>query len=135
MARVVFRKVDGWNVIPDNPDVPREWRGQPIAFMASDFCSFYLSIRIMLSTRTSARIPTEQFVSIRFRYDNSKLNFIFRQLKRVPDPHLCAVAAATHIISQAYSRQLLDPQFEPLGLSWGKMDNTSPFVVTMWPVF
>lgn len=25
-------KPDAWNVIPDNPDVPREWRSRPIAF-------------------------------------------------------------------------------------------------------
>jgi hypothetical protein len=44
-------KANGWNVIPDNPDVPREWRGLPIAFMVSDFQFFFQKTGFCLHTR------------------------------------------------------------------------------------
>jgi hypothetical protein len=113
-------KADGWNVIPDNPDVPREWRGQPIAFLASDF-KFYSANKILLSHSEVCADPMRAvYVSVRFRYDKSKFNFIYRQFKRVRHSHLCAVAAAVRIIRRAYTAKLLDPQTEPLGMFRGR---------------
>jgi hypothetical protein len=75
-------KADSWNVIPDNPDVPHEWRGQPIAFLASDF-KFYSSAKILLSHHDVCADPQRAaYVSVRFRYDKSKFNFIYRQFRR-----------------------------------------------------
>jgi hypothetical protein len=109
-------KADGWNVIPDNSDVPREWRGLPIAFMVSDF-QFFSEDRILLAHEDVCEKPLRAvYVSVRFRYDKSKFNFIYRQFKRVHGIHLCAVAAAIRIIRRAYLGRLLNPLTDPVGL-------------------
>jgi hypothetical protein len=113
-------KADGWNAIPYNPDVPSEWRGKPIAFMMNDF-RFFCSNRILISHEDVCADPARAtFVSVRFRYDKSKFNFIYRQFRRVKGCHLCIVAAAIRIIRRALSGGLLDPATEPLGLFRGR---------------
>jgi hypothetical protein len=113
-------KADGWNVIPDNPDVPQEWRNHPVAFLASDF-KFYSSAKILLTHHEVDADPHRAaYVSIRFRYDKSKFNFIYRQFRRNTDSHLCAVSAAARIIRRARTGILLDHRAEPLGMVRGK---------------
>jgi hypothetical protein len=113
-------KADSWNVIPDTPDAPREWRGKPLAFLASDF-KFYSANKILLSHAEVCDDPLRAiYVSVRFRYDKSKFNFTYRQFKRVQHSHLCPVAAAVRIIRRGHIGDLLAPRSEPLGMFRGK---------------
>jgi hypothetical protein len=113
-------KADGWNVIPGNPDVPREWHGQPIAFLASDF-KFYSSAKILLTHSEVCADPHRAaYVSVRFRYDKSKFNFIYRQFRRLQESHLCPVAATVRIVRRALFGKLLDHRSKPLGMFRGK---------------
>jgi hypothetical protein len=46
-------KADGWNVIPNNTDVPRKWRGLPIAFMVTVSMTSLSSISFIASSSVS----------------------------------------------------------------------------------
>jgi hypothetical protein len=64
---------DGWNAIPDSPDVPTEWRGMPMAFIASDFSYFDKKHMIVPHLDALANPARVRQVHIRFRYDKSAL--------------------------------------------------------------
>lgn len=76
------------------------------------------------------------YVSVRFRYDRSKFNFIYRQFKRVHGIHLCAFAAASRIIRRANLGRLLNPLTDPVGLFLeARMGSGTPFVDIMLQSF
>lgn len=93
---------DGWIPIPDSRDVPAEWRGRPIVFLPEDFELFneqYVSVDHCQSMRT----PQDAvFVHVRFRYDKSTKNFVYRKFRRV-DGRLCIVKAVLSILRRHYS--------------------------------
>jgi hypothetical protein len=110
---------DGWNRIPDSRDVPEEWRGRPMAFIASDF-SFFDKHSLLLSHAESLAHPDRvRQVHVRFRYDKSNFNFSIRKFRCVPGHHLCPVRATLRILARAYIGKLLDPAAEPLGMFLG----------------
>jgi hypothetical protein len=83
--------MDG-NVIPDNSDVPHEWRGHPVTFLASDF-KFYSSAKVLLTHHDVCADPHRAaYVSVHFHYDKSKFNFIYHQFQQINNSHLCALS-------------------------------------------
>ena len=110
--------LDGFIPIPDNADVPPEWRGKPMAFIADDFI-FYDRRHRRMPHRTVLRSPHKvAFVRIRFRYDKSPVNFAFRTFARVHS-FFCIVTACISIIE----RHSNDPRRranEPLGYFLGE---------------
>ena len=104
---------DGWATIPNNRDVPNEWRNKPAAFVRDDF-EFFDQRRVQMKHRSALRHPRRvQFVRVRFRYDKSKFNFIFRTFQKTGS-HLCCVTAALSIIDRADRWNLA--RFDPLGM-------------------
>jgi hypothetical protein len=93
---------DGWNHIPDSRDVPVEWRGRPMAFIASDF-SFFDKRSLILSHAESLAHPDwVRQVHVRFCYDKSNFNFSIRKFRCVPGHHLCPMRAILRILARAY---------------------------------
>ena len=106
-------KPDGWDKIPNSHDVPKEWRGRPMAFITEDFLLYDKKWRL-ISHRTALRHPKRvKFVEVRFRYDKSPENFVFRKFKRMHS-FFCLVDAVLSILARHYSDQYRRPG-EPLG--------------------
>lgn len=102
-----------WHTIPNNRDVPAEWRGMPLAFMASDF-ELFDKQSIRLTHAEALREPSlVHYVEVRFRYDKSFKNFTKRRFKRTFHA-ICLVAAVLRILSRAYNG-LMDIKSQPLG--------------------
>ena len=77
-------------MLPNSRDVPLEWRGKPIAFIAEDFELFDERLR-QVERHDARRYPDRVlFVDVRFCYDKSKTNFIIKRFQRVRQP-LCLV--------------------------------------------
>jgi hypothetical protein len=110
---------DGWNTIPDSPDVPTEWRGMPMAFIASDFSYFDKQHRIVTHLDALANPSRVRQVHIRFRYDKSSFNFTIRKFRTVSGHHLCPVKSSLRILERAYIGKLVTPSSEPLGMFLG----------------
>jgi hypothetical protein len=110
---------DGWNRVPVSRDVPEEWRGLPMAFIASDFSFF--DKRSLHISHADALACTERVrhVHVRFWCDTSNFNFSIRKFRCVPRHHLCPVRATLRILAWAYLGKLVDPATEPLGMFLG----------------
>jgi hypothetical protein len=110
---------DGWNCIPNSRDVPSEWRGQPMAFIASDFSFF--DKRSVLIPHSQALVTPDwvRQVHVLFRYDKSNFNFSIRKFRCVPGHHLCPVRSSLRILARAYLGRLSDPSAEPVGMFMG----------------
>jgi hypothetical protein len=106
-------KGERWATIPTSSDVPLEWRGKPIAFIADDFLFLDKTCRIMSHSVALLHPQRVLDVHIRFRYDKGKINFIIRKFRRTLHFFLCAVESSLSIIQRAHNLQLL--QWEPLG--------------------
>jgi len=110
--------VDGFVPIPRNADVPSEWQGRPMAFIAEDF-TFFDSRRRRLKHSKVLRAPRAvSFVRIRFRYDKSPTNFAFRTFARVQS-FFCIVTACISIIER-YRNDPRRRDNEPLGYFLGE---------------
>jgi hypothetical protein len=110
---------DSWNHVPVSRDVPEEWRGLLMAFIASDF-SFFDKRSLLLSHAESLAHPDRvRQVHVRFRYDKSNFNFSIRKFRCVSGHHLCPVRATLRILARAYLGKLVDPDTEPLGMFLG----------------
>lgn len=91
---------DGFDAIPDSSHVPPEFRGKPLAFIWPDF-EFQDASHHILDVHTVLRSPAlARRVRIRFRYDKSPNNFVFRIFKRT-DHFLCPVDAALSLVRRA----------------------------------
>jgi len=110
--------MDGFIPIPDNDDVPPEWRGRPMAFIAEDF-TFYDARRRRLRLHKALRSPRKvAFVRIRFRYDKSPVNFAFRTFARV-NSFFCVTSACLSIVERHFNDPRRRPD-EPLGFFLGE---------------
>jgi hypothetical protein len=108
--------------IPNNDDVPIEWRGKPIAFIEEDF-EFYDDHWTSLPLDEVLDDPSiAEIIRVRFRYDKGKVNFHFRTFKRVHGNHLCCVKAAISIIRR--HRRLGRNPALPLGVFRDSAGNT-----------
>ena len=104
---------DSYPVLPNSRDVPAEWRGRPIAFIAEDFELFDGKLK-RVDHATARRFPhTVVFVDVRFRYDKSKNNFTIKRFLRVTPP-FCLVRGVLSILDRHYS-DTARRDGEPLG--------------------
>lgn len=105
---------DGWLPLPSSRDVPKEWRGKPCAFVASDF-EFYNAHRTLVA-HSDVKTGREEavFVHVRFRYDKSNHNFTIRKYKQVTENPVCPVAAARSFIRRG--PKILVNEDEPLAM-------------------
>ena len=89
---------DWFAAIPDSNDVPREWRGRPLAFIEEDL-AFYTKTDVTLSVEAVLADPTcAHLLRVRYRYDKSNHNFTFRTYSRRHGSHICVIKAAMSII-------------------------------------
>ena len=97
-CRGTYRKGELFSKVPDNK-FTKEWRGFPIAFVASDL-TFLNCERCIIST-TEAHL-TAQYVQVRFRFDKGGgQNFSVRTFKALPrEPFLCPVNTARRILTR-----------------------------------
>lgn len=112
-------KAEPWAPIPSNADVPPEWRGRPIAFLADDFTFYNDSFaKIHHQTVFACGASTAKYVHVRFRYDKSVKIFVYRRYRQIEHSHVCPVKAAVSILERA---KLLGPSIgvqAPLGHFW-----------------
>ena len=124
-AQTKVEKGQQFLAIPDNPDVPEDQRGQPIAFVATDL-TFY--------TRDEVLIPHEHlmvyhrkglvhYLQLCWRFDKSSANFVVRKYATTDDPIFNPVDAAVNIILR--SQLLSIPASEPIG-AW-RAPNGRPY--------
>ena len=105
--------IDGWISAPTSHDVPEEWRGKPLAFMADDFTLFNKHLRRVEHSEARRHPRRVEYVDVRFRYDKSTDNFVIRRFQRLGGA-FCLIRAVLSILQ----RQHEDPrqrQGEPLG--------------------
>lgn len=102
--------------VPVNDDVPEAERGRPLAFIAEDFQFFSADLTLISHDQLLAchRLGRIQFVQIRWRYDKSAHNFVFRRYALSKDTIFNPVDAAVNIVYRA--RLLHVPPTEPLGV-------------------
>lgn len=105
-----------FNRIPMDPDVPQEFRGMPLAMMASDFIfydkDFVVVPHDVVATRHKQGLVA--WLEIRWRYDKSQQNFVKKRFGCTNDPIFCPVDAAVHII---HRKNLLQVPLEyPIGV-------------------
>lgn len=94
-------KQQPWEPLPNNSDVPHKWRGRPIAFVAEDFTFYDAKFRQCQQCDVVGGAIQPAYVHIRFRYDKSKFNFIFRKFRRISGNHVCPVKASLSILHRA----------------------------------
>ena len=102
--------------VPTNGDVPEDERGRPLAFVADDFQFFTADLTLvphhhLLASHKLGRI---QFAQLRWRYDKSARNFVFKRYSLSTDDIFNPVDAAVNIVYR--SRLLHVPPNEPLGV-------------------
>jgi hypothetical protein len=91
---------DGFDPVPVSIHVPKEWRGAPLAFIRGDFVFLDAGSRCIddYVAVQSPLLITQ--VRIRFRYDKSPNNFVFRTYNRTGQ-FLCAVEATLSLTRRA----------------------------------
>ena len=105
--------LDGFVPIPDSHDVPKEWRGRPLAFIVEDFILYDKHWREVSRSEARRRPKRVQYVEVRFRYDKSPKNFLFRRFKRMRS-FFCLVDAVLSILDR-YHTDPFRQAGEPLG--------------------
>jgi len=93
--------------------VPEEWRGKPLAFIASDFMLYDRKMRIVSHCKARKHPDCVRYVQVRFRYDKSNFTFTTRTFTRMPTS-FCPVKAMLSILHWHY-HDPMKRQGEPLG--------------------
>ena len=112
--------------IPNSPDVPEIWRGQPVAFIPKDFEFFDKGMHLLPWSEAWKHPHKAVILIVRFRYDKSPNNFTKRKFKRV-NGNFCPVRAAWSILDRYHSCSQRYPD-EPIGFFTadnGRRTNTS----------
>lgn len=111
--------------IPNSDDVPDDQRGQPLAFVMTDF-TFFTADLVEIPHSEVVQMHRKRlvkFVQLCWRFDKSAHNFVIRRYTVTNDPIFDPVDAAVNII---YRAQLLKvPPNEPIGV-W-KSPNGKPY--------
>ena len=105
-----------FNTIPHNHDVPEQHRGEPLAFVASDF-TFYDENFIQIPHRSVFHRHCKgqvKFVEILWRYDKSASNFVRRKFAVTGHPIFDPVDAAVSIIQRQLFLEV--PSTHPIGV-------------------
>lgn len=116
-----------YNRLPFENDVPAEFRGMPIAMMASDFC-FYDKHFVLIphcDLQSRARQGDVRWLEIRWRYDKSAHNFVKKKFQWIGHPIFCPVDAAVSIIRRSLLLGIAATQ--PIG-AWGSGLGTYNFL-------
>ena len=113
--------------IPNEPEVPEEYRGMPLAMMAQDFVFYDRNyVRIPHLTLASRHARQEViWVEICWRYDKSAHNFTRKKYRATGHPIFCPVDAAVKIIHRA--ALLGVPANEPIGV-WSEDTSSYRFI-------
>ena len=112
--------------IPDNPDVPEDQRGKPIAFVAEDV-TFYTRDEVLIPhahLMVYHRKGLVHFLQLRWRFDKSTANFVLRKYAVTEDPIFNPVDAAVNIIFRSQLLQI--PADQPIGV-WKNATGRRPF--------
>eukprot|EP00980_Cylindrotheca_fusiformis_P006374 scaffold1357_cov95-Cylindrotheca_fusiformis.AAC.1 len=114
-----------FQVIPDSRDVPSVFRGQPLAFLASDFVFFDAQQHVIPHSSLGSAHALHQVVvlEITWRYDKSAQNFTKRRFHRTFHPIFDPVDAAVSIITRAITLGVLS--CEPIGVWSGHVSTNS----------
>ena len=89
-----------FNMIPDKNDVPKQFRGMPLAMMARDFRFFDKNYVLIPHKHLITRYKRGDVVWLElcWRYDKSAFNFVKKRFKITGHPIYCPVDAAVCII-------------------------------------
>jgi hypothetical protein len=87
--------------IPNCPEVPEEWRGQPITFIPEDFELFDNEMHLLPWSEAWQDPRKVVILIVRFHYDKSPNNYTKRKFKRV-NGNFCPVRAAWSILDRYY---------------------------------
>jgi hypothetical protein len=115
-----------YNTIPSSIDAG-EWAGRSLAFIAADYTFYSHSMHIIMHTDICSYHAHKKIraVSIRFRFDKSKENFLIRKFESLDHPIFNPVDAIVSIFRRAQSLHV--PPEEPLGV-FQKQSGTYHFI-------
>ena len=115
-AQTKVEKGQQFLAIPDNPDVPEDQRGKPIAFIASDI-TFYTRDEVLIPhahLMVYQRKGLVHYMQLCWRFDKSTANFVLRKYAATDDPIFNPVDAAVNIIFRSQLLQI--PPSHPVGV-------------------
>jgi len=116
-----------FNTVPHDVDVPEDQRGQPLAFVATDFTFFDHEYIEIPHTQVFARHCKGEVlhVEILWRYDKSAHNFVRRRYRLTGHSIFDPVDAAVSIIQRSILLQV--PSDHPIGV-WSEKPGTYRFL-------